>query len=260
MSLRKRTRSGTLIDRAYRAGGLIGLTAARGLANRFWPGRGTNFKPRAAATTRTGGFTTFASKELKYNDLAHQGVVEATIALGMQDPATGSLTNIEPGTGQTERVGRVVYPKSLMIYGNLDVDTQVSNTTDYYVTFWLVEDKQSNQTQMNPTNFLVATGLSVQADAMQNLEYSDRFKLLKKKQVRISPKAFRSGVGNDAQWSFQIPIRFYCKLPKSSKVQYSGADGAIGSIATHSYHLIAVKSDGAPITNLRYQCRVRYTD
>lgn len=261
MSLsRKRSRGGTVIDRAYRAGGVVALTAARGLANRWWPRQSASaFKPSPPmAVSRQP--TRLFNKERKFADQAHLGAVEATIALANQDPISGSLVNVPLGNGASERIGRCIYPKTITVYGNFEVDEQVQNITDFYCQLWLVEDKQTNGAGMSSADFLSSPGVSIQADAFQNLEFSDRFRLLKKMMVRFSPKTFRSGVGNDALFNMQVPFRMHVNLPSYSKAQYKGISGAVTDITTHSYHLLAIKSDGAPVLQIRYQVRARYTD
>lgn len=212
---------------------------------------------------RTGGFKPArpSARELKFNDVSHQAEVEATIADANQDPGvSGSLTNISLGTSQSQRIGRCVYPKTLTIYGSLDVDEQVQNITDFYIQIWVVLDKQTNGAGMTSTDFLTSLGTTIQADAFQNLEYSDRFRLLKKMMIRIKPNTFRSGTGTDALFNTQVPFRIHCKLPAFSKQQYSNNTGGVSDITSESYHLLAIKSNGAPVCKIQYQCRCRYTD
>jgi len=202
----------------------------------------------------------YFNKEKKFSDQAHQGTVEATIPLANQDPISGSLVNVPLGTSQSERIGRCIFPRSITVYGNLDVNEQVQNISDFYVQVWIVEDKQTNGAGMSSVDFLTSPGTSIQADAFQNLEFSDRFNLLKKKMIKIKPDTFRSGVGNDALFNLQVPLRLHVNLPATAKTQFSGVSGAVTDITTHSYHLLAIKSDGAPALNIRYQVRTRYTD
>ena len=256
---RKRSRSGTVIDRAYRAGGIVALTAARGLANKYWPGRSASaFKPAGPmAVSRQP--TRLFNKERKFIDQAHLDDVEDTLALAMQDPGSGSLINVPLGTSQSERIGRCIYPKTITVYGSFKVSEVVQNITDFYAQIWLVEDKQTNGAQMSPTDFLTSLGLTIQPEAFQNLEFSDRFRLLKKVMVRFSPKAFKTGADN-ALFNLHHPFRLHVDLPSTAKIQYKGDTGAVTDISTHSYHLLCVKSDGAPALSIRYQVRCRYTD
>lgn len=200
-------------------------------------------------------------KELKFVTSTFQANLTNVLTTANADPAGGSLIPIVQGAGQSQRVGRVVFPKSIYINGRLGIDgTNNNNMGQFYVTFWLVEDKQTNGAQMAPGNFLEATGSTIAAEAFQNLEYSDRFRLLKKKIVRFN----RQMVANDTLSTFEggvdIQFNMYKQLPKSAKVQYTDVGSDISNIATHSYHLLAVKSHHAPSIEFSYNVRARYTD
>ena len=249
----KRTRSGSKVDRAYKTAGLLGLAGLKGLASRLYPvSEASTWKPKAV-NKRTGGRM---NKELKYNDSFQALQLSKNIATSNVDPTTNqNLTGLAQGDGPQQRIGRVTFIRSLYVQGNIEVQNPPSSASHFYVTIWLVEDMQTNRTLFTPTDFVDALNPAVHADAFQNLDNSDRFRLHKKKVVRITCRSR----GSTDVGVCTVPFSIYKKC--NVKVQHQGPGALIGNINTSSFHLLACLSENAPTqTHIRYQCRVRFTD
>jgi hypothetical protein len=204
---------------------------------------------RPLRNVRTGGYL---GKELKFVDQFHQGTVPKTIAASLYNPtANNNLAAIAVGSGQSARIGRHVHVKSIYIQGHINIPIATAhNASAYYVSMWLVEDKQTNGAAMTPGNFLISPDPKCDADAMQNLEYSDRFSLLKKKTIRVNK--YQPGT-----CGLDVPFRIYKKLDQ--KVQYTADTAAIDSIATSSFHLLVIAGEETTSNmECQYNVRVRY--
>lgn len=225
------------------------MTPARSVRRRLT----YNTPARAAATPnmRTGGFR---NKETKFVDSYHSVVCPKTIATSIVDPSTNqNLFGLSVNSDQSGRIGRCSYLKSIYIQGHLNIPIATShNATNYYVTLWLVEDKQTNKALMSPTDFLTSLNSKTDADAFQNLQYSDRFRLLSKKTIRFNKYATGTCGGD-------VPFKIYKKY--AAKVQYSGTGATIGAVTTSSFHLLAISSEETTSAmEITYQARCRYTD
>lgn len=197
-------------------------------------------------------------KELKYQDQFHQSTLAADVAGAIQDPSTNqNLVGVAIGDGPSNRIGRVLFVHSLYIQGNVVLPVSVTSAASHwYVTIYIVEDKQTNKVLFTPTTFLKQQNIKTAADSFQNLDYSDRYRLLKKKVVRFAARnRDASDVGGIA-----VPFNLYIPL-KGLKVQHDGVDGTVGSITTSSFHLMAIKSVNAPGSlEINYNVRCRFTD
>lgn len=189
-------------------------------------------------------------RELKFVDSFHSTTVPKTVALSRVDPTTNNnLFAVAVGDGQSARIGRTTTLKSIYIQGHLNLPIAAShNGTYYYVTLWLVEDKQTNGAAMDPLDFLTSVNAQVDADAFQNLNESQRFRLLKKKTIRV-PRYFTGGL--------DVPFNMYQKM--DCKVQYKDTQATIDKVATSSFHLLAIGSEEMTTAmEISYQVRCRY--
>ena len=148
--------------------------------------------PRPWLNIRTGGYR---GLELKFADKEYDANIAVAVAGSEADPTQNCLNGVAQGTTESQRIGRVQFVKSVYIKGHLFFRdaTGTGITADDYVRLFLVLDKQTNGAQMNAEDFLDdPTNAALDVDAMQNLQYSDRFQLLKTPNDRDWETAGRS--------------------------------------------------------------------
>lgn len=221
----------------------------------------------ARLNVRPSGYSGAGRDEIKFNDQFHEQNITKDMASAMCDPTTSlNLTYLNVGTAQNQRVGRNAYIKSIYISGHVLLPTTATTNgmDNFYITMWLVQDMQTNRAQMDPTQFLTQpSSANTHADAFQNLEYSNRFKLLKKKRVHCRRTGPKDG-SNFPYGAFHFQIFKKCNITQQygDKAGSPGTtDGTIASLTTNSIHLLAIGAPGIPTNTLmRYNVRCRFTD
>lgn len=225
------------------------------------PRRAPNSIPWKTLARAVGGPRNY---ELKFHDeslFSHALTNDLTAAAALAElAANGQLCGIVQGSASNQRIGRCAYIKSVYIDGHITLPAASAAENNGYVTLWLVEDKQTNGAQMSVANFLSnPTGTTTDADALQNLHYSDRFKLLAKRKILFPPRnTYGDGTTNDVG-AQDIPFNIYKRI--NIKKEHSGTGAVIADVTTSSLHLIAIRSASAHAsTTISYNARIRYTD
>lgn len=206
---------------------------------------------------RVGGYI---GRELKFNGHERSVTVPSTFTNAVLDPtAQEHLCGISQGTTERSRIGRVCVIKSVHIKGHV---TWPSSSTvqaqQAYCRFWLVQDTQTNGAQLSADQVLQATGLAnLNVDAFQNLQYSDRFKVVKQIVVQ-RPTAANTSWDGSAHVSAQAiaPIVIYHKC--NVKVEFSNITDGVSDITNNSFHLIGISNNMSPLPTITYRCRVRF--
>ena len=199
-------------------------------------------------------------RELKYARAEYEGAVVGTVLGSESDPTAGSLSAVSTGTGESNRIGRVIFVKSIYVKGHINIATLSLLGSIGYVRLWLILDKQTNGAQLNAEDVLSdPTSTNLDSDAMQNLKYSDRFSVVKQLCIPIVPtNTAGNGTANDSG-SIDVPFQLYHKC--NTKQEHKSTSSAITDVTTTSYHLIAIKSANlTSSTNLRYVSQMRFTD
>lgn len=204
-------------------------------------------------------------KELKFIDRnASFTVPQNTVVGAMIDPSVGCLDGVSLGTGESARIGRIAYLKQIYIQGHVYFANGTTSTKGGgSVTFWLVQDKQTNGAQCGSDEVLLEPlDTSLAPTAFQNLQFSDRFRVLKKWKVTAQQPSITTSTGNTTVTNAQdVQFSAFCKL-NNMKVEYKAAGtSAISDHTSNSLHLIAIGDntiDGG--SAIRYQCRTRFTD
>ena len=238
----------------------------------FTPSRSSKKMRRSQINMRKGGY--LGKSELKFVD-AYRSTALATdltdVNTLINPGGAGGDNNLVPipiGTGESQRVGRCAYIRSIYIKGHVQVSI-LNNSANaahpsFYATLWVVMDKQSNAAPMTPATFLNQVGVppNHDADAMQNLQYSDRYKLLKKIRIRVNmPGVGSTGANLHSQPGASVPFEAYIPLKTPIKQEYKSTGGAITDMTTHSIHMVGLKStESPPVVTIRYLARSRYTD
>ena len=214
-----------------------------------------------AANMRTGGYI---GRELKFKDYeAIHTLNQGAVAGSEVDPATAlSLSAISQGTSESERVGRVAWIKQVLIQGHVNFWNGTSSTEGgCYAVIWLVLDKQTNGAQLNAEDvFVEPAGVAHTADCFQNLQFSDRFRVLKKKIVRSNPPGLTTNSTDNNFYSrITVPFSIYHKC--NLKQEFKDSTGTIAAMTNNSLHLIAQISRTANASSdIVYTSRVRFTD
>lgn len=199
--------------------------------------------------------------ERKFIDYEYDAAVVATVAGAEADPATAlSLAAIAQGDGESNRDGRQVRLVSLQMRGYLS--WAASDTTAFptrgVVRILVVWDKQTNGAQLNAEDVLLdPTDTDHDLIAMRNLQYSQRFQVLKDFFVGKPPTTSGGDADSFATGAATQEFNCYIKLP-NIPVTYSGTTAAIGSITDNSLHVIAITNSTNTVPTLRYISRVRF--
>ncbi len=208
-------------------------------------------RPRRA-NLRTGGFL---GMELKFIDT---GIASETVtsAWAVLDPALTSLAPIAQGNGMSNRDGIKAIIKSVFIHGQAiwDQDTVMDQPGPMRIV--LVQDQQTNGAVLSPGDVMVTGGLGQQISAFRNLQYTQRFKVLK--EVWINPPTFQAeGNGTNSKLGGAF-VPFVMHVPNlNMKVQYKGTTGAITDITDNSLHLMVCYGGTRP-AELQYKVRCRF--
>ena len=214
---------------------------------------------------RTGGYLGI---EYKFYDVKLTGKALDTNTTGEDgelDPATtiDCLNAVTQGDGESQRDGRNLVMKSLLLKGVVNIPAQATQSTlDVAPTIFMavVLDTQTNGAQLDSE--LVYKNPSADtrcsASVVRNLQYAKRFKILAKKIIQVPTPT----TGNDAAGTFSIsgmdiPFEFYIRLP-DIKVNYSGTTEAVANIVDNSLHLVGWTSSVTLAPTVSYNSRLRF--
>lgn len=208
---------------------------------------------------RTGGFI---GQELNYYDSeVNTFTVGTTWTTAVTAGATDSdaLNTPQQGDGETQRTGRNINQKSIMVRGEIEIpNVEGSNSTigDTTVTCLLVLDQQTNGAQFEG-NDLMLSNANPDSLGFRNLEFTTRFKILKRKVIYMKPNFVNEGaVQLFANGPAIKEFSMYYKFPQGLKTQYCGTTQAIANIVDNSLHFIMI-ANGAT-TTATYNARLRF--
>jgi hypothetical protein len=219
---------------------------------------------------RTGGFI---GLETKFLDMAKTATTiddDVNLATAEMDPTgtgcTGCLSAPAQNATESGRIGRKITIKSLQIEGVLSVASQLNQTDadpSPIVFIALVLDKQTNGAQFNSENVYTSPGATelLSASPLRNMEYTNRFRVLKNKQVTFQ-QAPHVWDGTNIEVGGQTkPFRFFVEFPRGLPVQFnSGTTANVSAVIDNSLHLMATVNNLGYAVNLLYNARLRYVD
>jgi len=162
----------------------------------------------------------------------------------------GTLVDIDQGTGDSQRIGRKILVKSLFIQGHLYLPiTSSGDEAGDRVRMIIFHDKQANKATATVTGILESAAIS----AFRNLDYTERFKVLKDKQWTIkSGSAISTGFSH----AF-INIKF--AFPKLNiPILYDSTDGDVSHLISNNIGVMIISALG--VCTVTYKARVRYVD
>ncbi len=196
---------------------------------------------RYAPKTRSG--------ELKFFDTAFSSTIAATGTI------LDSLNLIAQGTTENSLNGRKCTLRSIKIQGaitaansTLPASTSVRCRVIFYV------DKQTNGATAAVLDLLETAVIN----SHKNLANQGRFIILSD---TITPMNLYAGSGDGTTNTFgevQTIYDVYRKL--NTPLEFSGTDGTIGTIRSNNIGMLAITDTAAPVVNLAYTARVRFSD
>ena len=216
--------------------------------------KGRTLTQQIISNNRIGGFLGI---EKKFIDYEYDAAVVDTVAGSEADPATAlSLTATAQGDGESNRDGRKVRLVSVHMRGHIQFEAVADGTAAEYVRILVVHDKQTNGAQFNAEDVLKdPTNADLDTDAFRNLQYTQRFTVMKDFWVRSGNRtyAFDSNTPAGAAVPFKVNINL-----GNMPVTYTGSTAAIGSIADNSIHVMAICNEGSSNATLKYLSRCRF--
>ena len=210
-----------------------------------------------AAVNRARGFSQVQvsrQPERKFYDTSYAA---ATI------PVTGSITSntvcdVAAGTGESQRVGRKICVKQLIIkgYAFLPDATDKQNTADF-VKIVVYGDKQANGAAATIANLLSSADVL----SFNNLDNSMRFKTLASKIVTLHASGVGHGESSTPASSTQTGRglrHFVINIPLNAIIEFSGTGGGVADLTSNNIGIYAITQAGD--IQLEYKVRIRYTD
>lgn len=235
------------------------------------PARAVTVVPRSFGTPR-------AITERKYFDtqLAAGAFVTGggtSWAGGELDPTGGANTLFAPTTGDdfNNRTGRKVQVISIKIRGKISGAAQVTQSIADGATSFrilLVQDKQTNGTQLNAEDVLASGSATLALYQFQNPAFFGRFRVLKDKIITLQnptmapiiaagPTYPNTVIQSGLSREFKMNVKF----KKPVVVHFNGTNGGtVADIVDNSFHLIGLTNDTSILGVIDYKCRTVFLD
>lgn len=232
--------------------------------------RGTNqrqvIKPYRLYTPRTPGGQIVS--ERKYFDLHYNGSSISNIdGLGTwstaeEDPTQNCLFCPIQGNDITQREGRSVFVHKITVRGSVYSEFEAAGTAPPINSIFrliLVLDKQTNGTQMDPSDLITSGNGAPQLFAFQNTASFGRFQILKDIYIQPPQPNLGSGLATFAHTGNRSHFNLKYTFREPLRVNFNnGNTGSVADIVDNSFHMIVGK-EGGPNAFLYYQCRVSFT-
>jgi len=190
------------------------------------------------------------SGELKFFDTAIGSAIPTTAAVLAQ----GQLALIPQGVTESTRVGRKCTIKSIQLNAMLRYVPATDATGVNSVTICLVQDTQTNGAAATPANvYEPIQGTVGLTSSLRNIEYGDRFKILKRWDITLQPPAGVSGAYENVER--RVDLYKKCQIP----LEFSSTTGAITELRSNNVFLIGGASMNA-LATLYGTARLRFSD
>ncbi len=217
---------------------------------------------------RIGGYL---GLELKFYDTSLvAGALLSTGALtgGEHDPsATIMLNTVVQGDNESQRIGRKITMKNIMVRGVVSVPIQAGqNAADApsRIFIALVLDKQTNGAQLNSED--VFTNKSANAilttSNFNNLEFKSRFRVLGSRKFTMQNPAIANATSFSADngiisAGLEQSFELYKDL-KSMTTLYNGTTEDVANIIDNSLHIVAFTTNTVLAPTISYNARLRF--
>ncbi len=188
------------------------------------------------------------------------GAMAATWTIA--EPATTALSAVAQGDGESNRDGRVYLIDSVFIKGFIEVplvEDTVNPQGDILTRFVLVHDKQTNGACTFAATDVMDGGQTDDYNAFRNLQFTQRFKVLSDKKVKMYVTQSETNAGAQNLYShgrMQTPFKMQYVFNPPLKVTMSGTTADIANVVDNSLRFISVTTDAS--STLNYQSRVRF--
>lgn len=197
----------------------------------------------------------------------------------------GHLSPVPQGTSESERIGRNIFIRSInlkmwvVVPHNSREEQAVADVLTLgsaYITVWIVMDRQANKTSPTAgeiwTNPAVGAGDhgTVANEPFLNMEWRERFKIMKKFNFRVNPETEITGLDDEPtssvviiRRSFRLKKKWFKTFAKPLKQTYDTVDGGIADVTNFAMTMWAQYNDetndpGQAVT-VQGIGRVRYT-
>ncbi len=212
---------------------------------------------------RTAGFLGI---EKKFYDTSLQGAsigAAGGLNAGEYNPsATICLNSVTQGDGESQRDGRKIVMKYISVSGKVDYalgSNQTSLDTFPTIKIYLVLDQQTNGALLNSEDVFInpSAHASLSASSFRNLQYIQRFKVLKTVTISTRPRmAVYDGTnieeaGHGYPFTMNVPLN---DIP----VNYSGTTETIANIVDNSLSIVAFATATSAGNVLSYNARLRF--
>ncbi len=229
-------------------GGILSALTGRSFAASIARSRRAITRSQAKALTRKLRPYVFRDKpELKFFDVAIADGVITTAG------TTIAVNLISQGTGESQRVGRKIIIKAIMLQGVLRLPgTTDGNKTCDVDRIMVIQDKQANKALAT-----VADVLGSSPDILNYRELTNvgRFKVLKTIWRTVnSPAGAGDGTTNDFGQMFK---KWSIYIKTNIPIEFNAAAGAITEITTNNIFVLEI-SQAASIFS-QWRCRIRFT-
>lgn len=199
---------------------------------------------------RTGGFYGPGVRRLR----GERKAIDTSFAPAIMGSANADITllnGVATGTDFTDRIGRKIIIRSLLIRAEIYPTITVNNQIGEQVRFMVVWDMQSNGAAPVTTDILK----SATTAAPNNLNNRDRFKILVDKYLSFDPCTYTASSLVNGSPQTKV-IKIY--KPLYLETIYAGTTNAIGSIQSGSLWCFTLSGNGYVSTE--WQARVRFED
>jgi len=221
-------------------------------------------KAQIVANPRIGGFLGIEKKFL--DSSASHTVASPVDCTGCEaDPAgLNCLNGIAQGDGESQRDGKNYIIKGItfdgIVYRSVVTGAATAAASQAtWTTVAIVLDTQTNGAQLNSEDVYTNPSASANgnADLLRNLQYSQRFKVLKKWicNDHQGPNFVWNGATYDIGGTAHN-LSFYADN-LDIKVSTNGTGNTVSSIVDNSLHVVAF-TNGVNTVSLRYNCRIRF--
>lgn len=176
-------------------------------------------------------------QELKFHDDVQPDPIVSTTGAISSNPII-----IAQGTGESDRVGRLVIMRKVTLKFTISLPTQTEDGgigPGEVVRIMFIQDTQCNGAAAVPTDVLE----TAKFDSYRNLANIKRFKVLYDKFVVMN----RMVVMEDALNAIGSPLRLYFRrktLYMKTPIEYSGTTGALPEIRSNYFFFLYITKNG----------------
>jgi len=195
-------------------------------------------------------------KELKFLDRDQRVDDEGAVGAGSFSVCspTGTIhfiNGIGQGTGESDRIGRECWIKSVQLRFNVQLGVKTSGATTELVGNHLRVIVYSDKSQNGSANLVTDVLETANYSSLTSMKNSSRIWIHHDKLLSLSSNGDRS-----------LSYTGYMKMNK--KAVYGGSDAAIGSMQTNGLHVLVISTTDetsyATPTAYSFGARIRYND